>query len=133
MDCSNCKYHKADLELSEGSGKPAKYSFDVESEVDLQVRVVKSAAATIRIPRIGSIEPGETANGYVTNIEGILNRIKHQVENFRENTDDDAEKKKAKSLLKKLNRALWGQDKVKVILDDPTGNSAIISDKTVKK
>ncbi|MFP4524352.1 MAG: ZPR1 zinc finger domain-containing protein [Candidatus Woesearchaeota archaeon] len=133
MDCSNCKYHKADLELVEGSGKPAKYSFDVESEEDLQVRVVKSAAATIKIPRIGSIEPGETANGYVTNIEGILNRIKHQVENFRENTDDDAEKKKAKSLLKKLNRALWGQDKVKVMLEDPTGNSAIISDKTVKK
>jgi zinc finger protein len=119
--------------LSEGSGKPVKYSFDVESEDDLQVRVVKSAAATIKIPRIGSIEPGETANGYVTNVEGILNRIKHQVENFKENTDDDAEKKKAKALLKKLNRALWGQDKVKIVLEDPTGNSAIISDKTVKK
>ena len=48
-------------------------------------------------------------------------------------TDDEAEKKRAKALLKKLNRALWGQDKVKVTLEDPTGNSAIISEKTVKR
>ena len=133
MDCENCKYHKADLEMEGGDGKPAKYTLEVASEEDLKIRVVKSASATIKIAHIGSIEPGETANGYVTNVEGILNRIKHQVENFRENSDDDAEKKKAKNILKKLQRILWGQEKTKIVLDDPTGNSAIISDKAEKK
>lgn len=133
MDCDHCKYHKADLETEKGEGKPAKYTFSVESEDDLKVRVVKSASATIKIPHIGSIEPGETANGYVTNIEGILNRIKHQVENFRENSDDENEKKKAKNILKKLQRILWGQEPIKIVLDDPSGNSAIISEKAEKK
>ena len=27
---------------------------------------------------------------------------------------------------------MWGKDKLKIIIEDPTGNSAIISDKAVK-
>jgi zinc finger protein len=133
MDCDSCKYHKADLEVEEGIGKPVKYSLTIESEEDLKIRVIKSASATIKIPHIGSIEPGDTANGYVTNIEGVLNRLKYQVENFKENSDDEEEKKKAKNILKKLQRIMWGQEKIKITLEDPTGNSAIISDKVEKK
>lgn len=133
MDCEHCHYHKADLEMNADENKPAKYSLLVESEDDLKIRVVKSSSATVKIAHIGSIEPGEAANGYVTNVEGILNRIKHQVETLKENSDDDLEKKKAKNILKKLQRILWGQESVKIVLDDPTGNSAIISDKAEKK
>lgn len=133
MDCEGCNYHKSDLEFENSNGKAVKFTFPITSEEDLKVRVVKSASAIIKIPHIGSIEPGETANGYVTNIEGIINRIKHQVENFKENTDDESEKKKAKNILKKLQRILWGQEETKIILEDPTGNSAIISEKAEKK
>lgn len=133
MDCSSCNYHKSDLELEKGEEKPVKYTLPIESEEDLKVRIVKSSSCLLKIPHIGSIEPGEAANGYVTNVEGILNRIKHQVENFRENTDDETEKKKAKNALKKIQRILWGQDKAKIILEDPQGNSAIISEKAIKK
>jgi len=38
---------------------------------------------------------------------------------------------KAIKMLKKINRVLWGQDKLKLIIEDPTGNSAIISDKAI--
>ena len=41
-------------------------------------------------------------------------------------------KKKAKNMLKKLNRTMWGQEKLKIIIEDPSGNSAIISDKAKK-
>lgn len=133
MDCEACHYHKADLEFAQSENKPVKYSITVSSEEDLKIRLVKSASATIKLPHIGTIEPGETANGYVTNIEGVLNRMKHQIENFKENSDDDSEKKKAKNILKKLQRILWGQDSIKITLEDPTGNSAIISEKAEKK
>ncbi|MBD3209303.1 hypothetical protein GF367_02705, partial [Candidatus Woesearchaeota archaeon] len=66
MDCDHCKYHKSDLELEQSAGRPIKHAFSLASEEDLRVRVVKSSTATIRVPRIGSIEPGETANGYIT-------------------------------------------------------------------
>ncbi len=38
----------------------------------------------------------------------------------------------AKEILKKLQKVKWGKEKLKIILEDPTGNSAIISDKAVK-
>jgi zinc finger protein len=133
MDCSSCNYHKADLELEKGSGKPVKYTLEVENEDDLRTRIVKSATATVKVPFVGAIEPGEAANGYVTNVEGVLNRLKHQLESFRDNSDDANERKKAKNILKKLQKVLWGQEKIKIIVDDPQGNSAIISEKAVKK
>ncbi len=134
MDCEGeeCGYHKADVETTEDR-PPVKHSFQVESEEDLKARVVKSSFATIKIPHVGTIEPGEASNGYITNIEGIINRIKKQVEFLRDNAEEDSEKKKAKNMLKKLNKVLWGQEKIVVNLDDPTGNSAIISEKVVKK
>jgi zinc finger protein len=66
------------------------------------------------------------------NVEGILNRIKHQIETAKDNEEDADAKKKAKKLLKKLNKAMWGQEKLKIIIEDPSGNSAIISEKAVK-
>ncbi len=131
MRCSNCNYRKSDLEAAE-EHEPAKYTFEVTSEDDLTVRVVKSASATIRIPRIMTIEPGIASVGFVTNIEGLLVRAKSAIETARDSSDDKAEKKKAKNLLKKLQKVMWGQDKLKIILEDPTGNSAIISEKAVK-
>ena len=35
-------------------------------------------------------------------------------------------------MLKKIDDAIWGRAKLKIIIEDPTGNSAIISDKAKK-
>jgi zinc finger protein len=131
MDCTNCNYHKADIEALEKSD-PAKYTLEVESEEDLKIRIVKSSMAKVKIGTIGTIEPGEAANGYVTNVEGIINRMKHQVEHLKESVDNPADAKKAKNAIKKLTKVLWGQEKLKLVIEDPTGNSAIISEKAVK-
>ena len=131
MTCNNCKYHKADVESAK-EGEPSKYTFEIGSEKDLKVRVVKSSQATVKLPHIISIEPGPAANGFVTNVEGILNRVKHAIETAKEDADSPEEKKKAKNLLKKLTKVMWGQEKIKLIIEDPSGNSAIISDKAVK-
>lgn len=132
MDCSNCHYHKADVEL-ETEGKPIKQTLEISSEDDLKIRVIKSSNGTIKLPRIGSIEPGEAANGYITNVEGVINRIKHQIETIKDTSDEKEDVKKAKKLLKKITKILWGQESITLTLEDPTGNSAIISDKVIKK
>ena len=134
MDCQNddCGYSVSDLESDEDKGK-VKCQFTIDSEDDLKVRVVKSSTAKITIPRITTIEPGENSSGYVTNIEGILSRVKKQLENVRDNSDDNDEKKKAKNLIKKITRIMWGQDSITITLEDPKGNSGIISEKTVFK
>jgi len=132
MTCSNCKYHKADIEVA-NQNDPCKYSLDIDSEKDMKIRIVKSANATVKIPYIGSIEPGAASNGYVTNVEGIFNRIKRIVESAKEEAEDQADKKKAKKLLKKITKITWGQENAKIIIEDPSGNSAIISDKAKKE
>lgn len=134
MDCSDpeCNLHQADLELAESHG-PVKCEFEVTSEDDMSVRVVKSAAATLKIPRIMTIEPGPASNGYVTNIEGVLSRAKRMLEKTRDASEDKSDVKKCKNMIKKLQNIMWGRESIKISLDDPTGNSAIISEKTVIK
>ena len=132
MECSNCGLAKSDVEFEKGQD-PVKYTLDVNSEDDLNIRVVKSAEATIKLPYITNIEPGPSAQGFVTNVEGILNNVKETLETLKENSEDKDEKKKAYKLIKKVNRVLWGEEKLKMIVEDPSGNSAIISDRAKKQ
>ena len=131
MTCDSCKYRKADVEAAEPQ-KPCKWVLEVKGKDDLGIRIVKSAEALVKIPHVGSIEPGPDAEGYVTNVEGIITRFKQQIESLKESEEDDAAKKKAKNMLKKLQNVLWGSESVKIIVEDKTGNSAIISEKAQK-
>lgn len=131
MNCSSCGYHKADVEAFERRD-PVKYTLEISSEEDMKIRIVKSSEAVIKIPHVTTITPGPASNGYITNVEGVLSRIKKQIEVSRDNEEDQDAKKKAKNLLKKLQKVMWGQEKLKFIIEDPSGNSAIISDKAVK-
>jgi len=131
MTCTSCKYHKADVEALEKK-EPCKYTFEINREQDMKIRVVKSSEATVKIPHITTITPGPASQGFITNIEGILNRVKYQIEVARDIAEDNADRKKAKNLLKKLTKIMWGQEKQKIIIEDPSGNSAIIDDKAEK-
>lgn len=132
MTCSDCHYHKSDVEPSE-HGEPAKYTLEVSSEEDLNIRVVKSSHATVKIPRVGNIEPGPAANGFITNVEGIFNRLIKQIEIIRDTAEEKSDRKKAKNLLKKIQDCMWGKETLKLIIEDPSGNSTIVSEKAVKE
>jgi len=129
MECSNCNARQADVEAVEPK-EASKYTFTIESEKDLEVRLVKSSGATIKVPQLKmTITPGPASEGYISNIEGLLNRFTEVIEKQKETTDDNDEKKKAKNLLKKIRKVKYGDVLLKIIVEDPTGNSAIISDK----
>jgi len=49
MQCEACGYKMSDIE-SEETKDPVKYTFEVKNKKDLNVRVVKSGQATIKIP-----------------------------------------------------------------------------------
>ena len=131
MHCSSCGYHKSDIEAAEKK-EPAKYTFEVAGKDDLNVRVIRSSEGTIKIPHVGTLEPGVNAEGFVTNIEGLLMRFKKQIETLRDTVEDEDDKKAAKNLLKKLQNVLWGSEKLKITIEDPTGNSAIISERAIR-
>ena len=133
MNCSdsNCGYSFSDIE-SEKEKEPCRYVLTIESEKDLSVRVVKSSNATIKIPQLKlSVIPGPASEGYISNIEGVLKRFKKVLEAERDTTDDETARKHTKNLLKKLWRVECGDMPLKIIIEDPSGNSAIISEKVV--
>jgi len=131
MTCSNCKFHKADVEAVEMKD-PIKITFITEDEEDMNVRVVKSSQATVKIPTLKmSVESSPNSNGYVTNIEGLINRFEKIVHEQKDTTDDETIKKTAKNLLKKIWKVKLGEIPIKIIIEDLTGNSAIISDKAI--
>lgn len=131
MNCNACGTKKADIEADEKK-EPSKFTFEVDGDEDLKVRIVKSSEGTVKIPHVASVEPGPASNGYITNVEGLIMRVKHEIETLRDSADDLDDKEKAKNLIKKLDRVLFGREKLKIIIEDPTGNSAIISPKAVK-
>ena len=82
MDCSECKYHKADVEAAELKD-PVKITFNIENKKDINVRVIKSAAATIKIPQMRmDVRPGPAAEGFIyalrlVGLLGFYNAYQH--------------------------------------------------------
>jgi zinc finger protein len=132
LDCSSCGYSFSDVEFDEHQD-PYKYTLEINSEDDLSIRVIKSSTAKLKLGTILTITPGITSEGYISNVEGVLSKAKETLEKLRDDEDDDKKKKTLKQHIKKLNRVLWGSEKIKLVLEDPEGNSAIISEKAEKK
>jgi zinc finger protein len=115
--------------------EPVRYEMTIETVEDLNARVIRSTSGTIRIPELGiDVEPGTISDSYVTNIEGVLDRIQNVVITASKWVKDDEEKYAiGMDILKKMNDARLGKQKLTIIIEDPLGNSAIISDKAVSK
>lgn len=131
MKCDNCGFNKADVEAEEQK-EPCKITFEVKSEKDMGVRVVKSSNATVKIPQLRmEVTPGPASIGFVSNIEGLFDRFKEVIEAERDVAEEDEEKTRCKNLLKKIWKIKCGDLQTKLVIEDPSGNSAIISERAV--
>jgi len=122
--CSNCGYKHVDI-FSLKHGEPKRFILKVSSPKDLYAKVIRSKNCTIKIPELGVIiEPGPAAHGFITNVEGVIERV---IENFKrmiilyDYDEKDFEKISEKFLLAKQ-----GKLSFTLVLEDPTGMSAII-------
>lgn len=111
--------------------EPMRYEMPVETSEDLDARVIRSTSGTIRIPEMGvTIEPGSVSESYVTNIEGVLQRVRDVLLTASRWVQGDGEKSsRSEELLCMLEDVIEGKRKITVIVEDPLGNSAIISKK----
>ena len=131
-NCPSCGYRYVDTQILK-SAEPARYEFSVSDAEDLAVRVVRSMSGTVKIPELGvQIDPGPACHGFVTNIEGVLDRFENVVEGALL-WAEEGERENAKKLLHLIAKAREGTLPFTLILDDPSGNSAIVSEKAQKK
>lgn len=130
--CPHCGYRYVDTQTLK-TGEPSRHMVLVSGAQDLAIRVVRSTTASLSIPELGvEIDPGPACTGFVTNIEGVLDRIE-QVVRSAQLAGDAVRKENARVLLERLAEARAGSLPFTLILDDPSGNSAIISEKASKE
>ncbi|MGQ9788166.1 MAG: ZPR1 zinc finger domain-containing protein [Candidatus Hadarchaeaceae archaeon] len=130
--CSSCNFKHANVShLGEHEG--ARYEFLIKSEEDMKVRVIRSSTGTIKIPGLGvTISPGPGSQGYITNIEGVLNRIKDVLTSLIDSAPS-TKRSLVEKKLRKIEEITRGRAKAKIILMDPYGHSAIIDKRSKRR
>jgi len=131
--CKHCGYKHSDV-FSTEEREPIRLMFKAESEEDLLVRVVRSSQASIEIPELGiRIDPGIMSQGYISNVEGVLRRIEEVLEGQLIVEKDALKRKKVEELLGKIEKMKDGKAEFTLIIEDPSGNSEIASEKTKRE
>lgn len=127
IQCPECGFRHSDIIALE-QNDPAKYVIEINKS-NLTVRVVRSQSATVSIPEVGiKVEPGPKSEGYVTNVEGMLNRFEDAVKKALNLFDNDESQENAKNTLKKIQDLKEGNGTATLIILDPFGQSNIVSD-----
>lgn len=122
--CESCGYRHTDI-ICLDQKDPVRYSIEVKME-SMNARVVKSQSATLSIPELGlKVEPGPKSLGYVSNIEGVIERFQGAVKTALNLFDDKESQKNAKLILKNLEEVRCGNKLVEIVLEDPFGQSFI--------
>jgi len=127
--CPEGGYRLADTQLLKNA-EPSRWELPIESPEDLNIRVVRSMNGVISIPELGvRVDPGPACEGFVSNVEGVLNRIDRVIESVIGWTDDAKERRNAAILRDQITDVKEGRLAVTLRIDDPTGNSAILGEK----
>tara|TARA_B000000475_G_scaffold256546_2_gene237109 strand:- start:1724 stop:2317 length:594 start_codon:yes stop_codon:yes gene_type:complete len=127
--CPSCGWKHTDFIPAEGK-KPGAWSLEIEGSEMLSVRIIRSSSCTIRIEKLGlEVDPGGATTGYVSNVEGVLNRFEGAIQLMYRQSISLQEQDiidKCESLLEKINLVKSGDMVVEIILLDPMGHSQIL-------
>ena len=131
LTCPGCGWRQTDFipaEAREGSCQ----SYHIDSSDDLQVRVIRGSACTVRLVELDlEVRPGSHSTGYVSNIEGVLNRFQDVIDMVGRQAATEGNEE-AISQLTHLTEAMLeireGQRGATLELLDPHGHSMILTD-----
>ena len=126
--CDSCGWKHTDFIPSEGS-KPGGWSLDVRTPEHLRARVVRSSSCTVRLVELDlEASPGNGSSGYISNIEGVVNRFEDVIRMLRTQAEDEGVVEQCEHLLRELSRVGEGEGTVELLLLDPMGHSQIMHD-----
>ncbi|VVB92568.1 ZPR1 zinc-finger domain protein [uncultured archaeon] len=113
--------------------EPVHFEFTVKSQDDLDARVVRSTSGTIKIPELGvDIEPGPASESFVSNIEGVLDRVE-EILDMVVRWGEEGKTERAQELKCIIDKIKAGESEVTVVIEDPMGNSAIIAENAIRR
>ena len=124
--CQKCGYKHTDV-TTLTAREPTALSAKITNVDDLNIRVIKSGTATVSIPEFGAtITPGPYSEGFITNVEGILDRIKDAL-TFMLASATGKRLARGQRMLKELEMIREEPKEFTLVIKDPLGNSALVS------
>lgn len=125
--CEHCDFRHATSMVLEVH-PAARHTLRFRLPKDAGVRVVRSHSGTYSVPELGfRAEPAEASEAFVTNLEGVLERVRDILVRARLMFPEPERLGRAEELLRKLQRILDGHEDATLVLEDPYGNSRILS------
>jgi zinc finger protein len=102
---------------------------------DFTTRVIRSSSGTVQIPELGVIiEPGPASEAFVSNVEGVLCRVEEVIAMATKWSSNDPEKtERGNQLLEMIDSVRKGKNTMTLVIDDPFGNSTIISSRAQRR
>ena len=132
MECPECNFHHSDIFTTE-TRKPTRWTLIVNDSILLRTRVVRSSSGTMRIPEFGiDVEPGPGAESFISNVEGVLYRLRSGVETAIMFSHTNEQKAEGQKILQQIDDALKGEENFTLIIEDPVGVSGILPDDLTK-
>ena len=135
--CDACGWKHTDFIPAEGA-KPGVSTMLVDSSEHMTVRVVRSASCTVRLVGLGlEAEPGGSATGYISNIEGVFNRFEDPINVLhRQAISEEDSRETVEECIALLNDIISiksGKSSVELVLLDPMGHSQILHENAVSR
>ncbi len=128
FQCDACGFRRTDLHITKQE-EPMRYRLTVDRVQDLSARVVRSSSGHFEIPELEiRAEPGQAADSFVTNAEGVLDRCISAIETALRGTDVQEKRERAERLLEKADRLREVEEAWTLVIEDPLGNSAILGE-----
>lgn len=129
--CESCGFKIVDtMILSEH--EPCIWELAADSVEDLNARVVRSTMGEVDIAELGiNIKPGPACSGFISNVEGVLERAEGAVRRALISAEGD-EIHAAEEILSHIHEAREGKFPFTLKITDPSGNSGIVSSKAKK-
>ena len=123
--CASCGYRATDV-LVLAEEKKTRCEMEISSLEDVNAIVVRSSSGTIEIPELGvNVEP-RRGEAFISTVEGVLQRVENVVKMLGK---EETGKQRADTVLKQIAEIKVGKARMTLIIEDPTGNSAIIPNK----
>ena len=145
--CHDCGWRQTDFIPAEGK-KAGGWTMVIDDEEQLRARVIRSSSCTVCIPELDlEVKPGSSSTGYVSNVEGVLNRFQEIINMVERDISHQflaAEGQEREDLMEQLASlqhmtltlsSLGGADADPLTLEllDPHGHSMILHPSAVER
>jgi zinc finger protein len=149
--CNSCGWRQTDFIPAEGK-KSGAWKLIIDNPEKLLARVVRSSSCTVKIEELDLVvNPGGNSTGYVSNVEGVMNRFVDVINMVLRDVQNEALQHAAEGIDEGIEETMQAIDKLETMLNtieslkeddsepitlellDPNGHSMIIHEDSVER